>query len=121
MAGFFEQLFWRRSSVLPCTKTGDCPYEYDKESERDIEGMPFLRRDKRSCPKYGHICPEFMGDFGLTVEDLNIRAAIHCGGLMEYFVKEGKVSMDSPEYLTVMEKYKEALKKYPRAKYPKYY
>ena len=121
MAGFFRRLFGGKSSILPCAKTGDCPYEYDKESDRDVEGMPFIKGDERSCPEYGHICPEFMEDFGLTVEELNIRAAIHCGGLMEHFVNQGKVSRNSEEYALVMEKYREALRKYPRDKYPQYY
>lgn len=122
--GFFSRLFKKKQNILPCEKTGNCPYEYDKNSDRDIdiEGMPFVERnDPRSCPVYGHVCPEFMEDFGITVEDLNIRAAIHCGALMDHFVKEGTVSKDSPEYKAVMEKYQEAIKKYPRESYPQYY
>ena len=82
MRTFFKRLFSRRREVLPCKKTGECPYEYNKKPERDIEGMPFINEDPRSCPIYGHICPEFMEELGLTVGDLNIRATIHCGAIM---------------------------------------
>jgi hypothetical protein len=60
----------RRVKRKPCETRGTCPYEYDNNPERDIEGMPLLYGDPRSCPDYGHICPEFMEEFGLTLEDL---------------------------------------------------
>jgi hypothetical protein len=121
IVSFFNKLFGRRDSILPCIQSRECPYEYEKEPERDIEGMPQVKGDRRSCPEYGHICPAFMEDFGLTVEELDIRAAIHCGGLMDYFLQEGAVTKDSPEYIEVMKKYKEMKEKYPRNKYPQYY
>lgn len=68
--------------TLPCAEGKECPYEYDKNPDRDIEGMPFVDGDPRSCPTYGHICPEFMEDFGLTEDDLAERAIIHCDTVM---------------------------------------
>ena len=57
-------------------------YHYGPNCKSNIEGMPFdlwEEGDPRSCPIYGHICPEFMEDFGLTKEELDIRATYHCG------------------------------------------
>lgn len=116
-----DKIFKKRESILPCQKTGECPYEYEKNPDRDIEGMPFVENDPRSCPKYGHICPEFMEDFSLTAGDLNIRATIHCGNIMPHLVKEGKIDINSTQYKELMIRYEEEIKKYPIEKYPKYY
>ena len=119
--GFWDIIFKKKQSILPCQKNDICPYEDDLEPERDIEGMPFAENDPRSCLDYGHVCPEFMEDFGLTVEDLKIRAIIHCGGLLPVLIKEGKVDVHSDEYRVLKETYDETIKKYPIEKYPKYY
>jgi hypothetical protein len=55
MSGYFEFFKKIKTADLPCTGGLECPYEYDKNPERDIEGMPFIENDPRSCPKYGHI------------------------------------------------------------------
>jgi len=86
-----------------------------------VEGMPFVDGDERSCPKYGHICPEFMEEFGLTVEELNIRATIHCGGLAEHLVLNGQLDPTSPEYRGLKIRYQEITAKYPKEKFPQYY
>jgi len=119
--GFFAKLFKKKDSILPCKKTGDCPYEYDKSSDRDVEGMPFVDGDPRSCPEYGHICPEFMEDFGLTVEGLNIRAIIHCGGLLDCQVADGMTDPEAPEVKILKKRYKEVIRQYPQERYPQYY
>ena len=83
--------------------------------------MPVVGGDPRSCPEYGHICPEFMEDFGLTVEELNIRATIHCGGLLDYQVAEGMTDPDTPEFKALKKRYEEITSEYPRDRYPQYY
>ncbi|MCE1247570.1 MAG: hypothetical protein LWY06_13080 [Firmicutes bacterium] len=110
-----------RKIELICEKTGSCPYEYDKDSDRDVEGMPFIEDDPRNCPVYGHICPEFMEDFGFTVEDLNIRAIIHCGGLIDYIADEGRIDKESELFIQVKEEYNKTIEKYPAEEYPYYY
>lgn len=107
---------------LPCSLKGFCPYEYKLEPERDIEGMPFpiQEDDPRRCPEYGHICPEFMQDFGLSVEDLNIRAVIHAGFAAEGLIKTGEKQM-TPELEIIISKYQEYLKKYQPDQCPQYY
>jgi len=70
------------SRKLPCQEGEACPYEYDLHPERDIEGMPFVDGDPRSCPVYGHICPDFMEEFDLTVEDLDRNATLHCSAVL---------------------------------------
>lgn len=107
--------------ILPCKMKGYCPYEYDRDPDRDIEGMPFLDEDPRSCPEYGHICPGFMEDFDLTVEDLKIRAIIHCGNLMELMVEQGEIKRNSPIYIQLMKDFKDTIKKYSPQEYPEYY
>ena len=119
--GLFDGLLRRNKIVLPCKKIDSCPYEYDKESERDIEGMPFIKKDIRSCPKYGHICPEYMEELGLTIDDLNIRSTIHCGGLLDTLVQQGTITKGSPQYTFLKPRYDEIIKKYPRDKFPQYY
>ncbi len=112
-----------KQRILPCEKhpEGDCSYDYEKNPRRDIEGMPFVNGDPRSCPKYGHICPEFMEDFGLTTEDLHIRASIHCGALIDELVKQGKLTKESPEYREQKHRYENMRRLYPKGKYPQYY
>jgi hypothetical protein len=106
---------------LICKKTGSCPYEYDKDSDRDVEGMPFIEEDPRNCPVYGHICPEFMEDFGFTPEDLNIRAIIHCGGLIDHIADEGGIDRESELYVQMKSEYEKTLEKYTLEEYPYYY
>ncbi len=108
---------------LPCGGKSECPYDADRCSDRDIEGMPFpdSRRDPRACPTYGHVCPAFMEHFGLTPEELAIRATIHCGSLAESLVRQGKLKNDSREFVELMTRYNNLTIKYPRASYPKYY
>ncbi len=110
-----------KDEILPCLQTGDCPYEYDCDSDRDVEGMPFIEGDERSCPDYGHICPKFMEDFGLTVEDLNIRAVIHCGDVMKELVKSGEEDPEAIECKILMEEYEKLINTYPQESYPQYY
>ncbi len=105
---------------LPCLKTGSCPYEYDRQSDRDIEGMPFLENDDRSCPVYGHICPEFMEQVGFTPEDLEIRAVIHCGSLLD--IAAANRPDINPEAVAEMKKrLSEVVILYPIDRYPQYY
>lgn len=108
---------------LPCGGNSTCPYDGERCSERDIEGMPFpdSQRDPRACPTYGHVCPAFMEHFGLTPDDLAIRATIHCGSLAESLVRQGKLKNDSREYQELMARYIHLTIKYPRNSYPKYY
>jgi hypothetical protein len=121
MASFFKRLFRKRGDLLPCDKTGECPYEYDRDPERDIEGMPFIDDDPRSCPTYGHICPEFMEELGLTVEDLTIRSIIHCGAVMKGLIRDGKQDADTPETKVMLDTYRQTLEQYPVSQYPQYY
>ena len=110
--------------VLPCEEgeDGGCPYDYSLKPDRDVEGMPFLDADDpRTCPEYGHACPKFMEDFGLTVDDLNIRAVLHCGALREYLIEKGERSATDPGTDRLRKKYCEYLEKYPEDKYPQYY
>jgi hypothetical protein len=119
--GFFARLIRKKNKNLACYRTGDCPYEYDKDSDRDIEGMPFVDGDPRSCPQYGHICPEFMEDFGLTVDDLNIRATIHCGSLIDHLIDQGQADAESAPVKALKQRYEELTKQYPADKFPQYY
>ena len=82
--------------------------------------MPFIDDDPRSCPLYGHICPEFMEDLGLTVEDLNIRAIIHCGIVMENSIKE-RQTPNSRSNKKVVKRFYAIMKKYPPEEFPMYY
>ena len=121
MSWFFKKIFRRKGSIFPCDSTGECPYEYDKNPDQDIEGMPFVEKDPRSCPTYGHICPKFMEEFGLTVEDLRIRAMIHCGAVMERLIEDGEKDAEAPESRMMMDAYKQAVREYPINQYPEYY
>lgn len=123
-------MFFSKKKNLPPCKIGKklCIYEYGM-SDRDVEGMPFpkSRFDKRKCPKYGHICPEFMEEFDLTPEDLNIRSTIHCGTLAKTMVEKGEWDLDkmdqekTSQTKALLERLDDILKKYPPEKYPKYY
>lgn len=118
--GFFGNIFGKKESNLPCKKTGECPYEHEKNPERDIEGMPFVANDPRSCPEYDHICPEFMEDFSLTPEELEIRAIIHQGAMIRNF-KSGSLDFIGDENEALIDKYDEISGKYPKKDYPQYY
>lgn len=107
--------------MFPCDKEGHCPYNYDREPKRIIEGMPLIKDDSRSCPEYGHICPEYMEDFGLNEEDLGIRAIIHSGGVMLHRAGIGELDLGLPEYQVLLDAYKKTLLKYPPEDYPEYY
>jgi hypothetical protein len=112
--------FRRRRTELPCEVSGDCPYEYDKHPERDIEGMPFIDDDPRSCPTYGHICPEFMEELGLTVEELKIRAIIHCGLIAKGEIERGDRET-TEAFEKLLEELDETMRRYPPDRYPRYY
>lgn len=120
---FFEK------NILPCAKRGTCPYEYGKGSDRDIEGMPFSKKnkDKRSCPNFGHICPSFMEKCGLSVDDLKIRATIHCGLVASDMLDNGRwklADMDDAHRVQVqdlLERFRITKAHYPIEEYPKYY
>lgn len=118
-----QQQYAQRKRTLPCQldDRGRCPYETDGKSERDIGGMPFAKEDPRSCPKYGHVCPAFMEEFGLTAEDLLIRASIHGGSLIEDLVKRGVLEKDSPAYTEQKRRSDNMKRLYPPYKYPQYY
>ena len=114
---------------LPCQKLGYCPYEYGQGSDRDIEGMPFPvnRLDTRKCPVYGHVCPVFMEDFQLTVEDLAIRATIHCGAVAKSQLETGKWRLgdmdpeQADQIKALLERFEERMRQYPAKDYPQYY
>ncbi len=104
---------------FPCDAGGDCPYEYRPRSpERNIKGMPLIDWDSRSCPTYGHVCPVFMEDFDFSPEDLEIRAALHCGALLKRIDEMRRITKNA--YL-ILARYERTLAKYPMADYPKYY
>lgn len=113
----------KKDSILACERTRDCPYEYDKDQEREIEGMPFPAHDDdpRRCPQYGHICPEFMEHFGLTVDELRIRATIHCANIAMGLVGQGKRDEKSPEHIALMNEVHRIFEKYPPDDNPRYY
>lgn len=96
---------------LPCD-TGSCPYEYDQNPERDIEGMPLIQDDPRTCHTYGHICPEYMEDLGLTANDLRIRAILHHGALARKMIKAGRWEK-SEITEELLQRYEELRRLYP--------
>ena len=109
--------------ALPCNNDNPCPYDYSLNPDRDIEGMPFIDNDTRSCPDYGHICPEFMEDLGLSIEDLEIRAVFHCA-LIYIRTKEMDKTLQEDEdegMKTMLDKYKEFSKKYSPTYHPEYF
>lgn len=103
---------------LPCDAASDCPYEYGLNPERNIEGMPLIDGDSRSCPTYGHVCPTFMEAFGLTQDDLEIRAILHCGLFLKRLKRMRENTSNADQILA---RYEETLAKYPMADYPEYY
>jgi len=103
---------------LPCEVSGECPYEYGPKQERNIEGMPLIDGDSRSCPTYGHVCPVFMEAFGLTQDDLEIRAILHCGLALK---RVRRIRERTPNADQILAKYEKTMAKYPMADYPKYY
>ena len=120
--GFFKKRRAKRvePGKLPCEAGVECPYEYDKEPEREIEGMPFIDDDPRSCPTYGHICPEFMDVLGLTVGELKIRSTIHCGLIAKDQIAQGQ--LETSEALEILlEHLEETVTRYPADEYPQYY
>ena len=119
--GFLERLFKAKKAVLPCDGTDDCPFEYDRNPERDIEGMPFREDDPRSCPWFGHICPEFKEDFGLTVEELDIRATIHCGMVMMGSIARGEQDPNDAVSIEVLSSFEKMRIRYPESEFPQYY
>ena len=96
---------------LPCQEGEACPYEYDLNPERDIEGMPFVDGDSRSCPVYGHICPHFMEDFDLTVEDLTRNASLHCSAVLLRMKALGKADEFLNETAVLAQKRKDERRK----------
>ena len=107
-----------KSQPFPCELDGNCPFEYARKPDRDIEGMPLLENDPRGCLKYGHVCPVFMAECGLTAEELRIRATVHC------FLVMGGMTMDEQKkaaFLLLFEKYRDILQKYPESDYSQYY
>ena len=53
-------------AILPCQKTGECPYDCGKDPERTIEFMPVVENDPRTCPTHGRICPRFLEELAQT-------------------------------------------------------
>lgn len=88
-----------------CEAAKGCPFGFDRGQDRDIEGMPFMHGDPRSCPIYGHICPEFMEDFGLNEQELGLRGMIHRVNVIFSLVDSGELSRGSPEYRQLVESY----------------
>jgi hypothetical protein len=69
---------------------------------------------------YGHLCPKFMEDVDLTVEDLDIRAALHCGLL--YKKIDPSLKGEETEHIKdMLKKYEEYLKKYNPVDNPEYF
>ncbi|OGF44711.1 MAG: hypothetical protein A2231_05145 [Candidatus Firestonebacteria bacterium RIFOXYA2_FULL_40_8] len=109
-------------SLLPCYNGGMCQFKDPNGSIKDIEGMPIGGNlEPRSCPGFDFICPAFMKDFGLTPQDINIRATLYRGDHIDVLVKQGKLEKDSAEYIALHERYEDILEQYPQEEYPKYY
>ena len=107
-----------KSRPFPCEADNTCPYLTVPNPERDIEGMPLIVGDARSCPLCEHACPVFMEDYDLTVEELRIRSITHrCLGRL---VDNPKV-VDDPEWKSLHYQYGINLLKYPPSDYPQYY
>lgn len=111
----------RPEEALPCYYKGYCPYEYDQNPERDIEGMPFAEGDWRSCPVYAHVCPEFMEEFNLTVDELHIRATLHCGAVLIGLIREGRTKQVTDAHRGLLQRYDETLVRYPPDRFPHLY
>lgn len=106
----------------PCElKTPRCPFEYGPKCKADIEGMPILGRDDpRTCDTYGHICPQYMSDFGLTVKDLEIRAALHCGAVAEKFETTDDILLGT-QLRQAAELARKTKRQFPKKRFPQYY
>jgi hypothetical protein len=88
-----------------CEGAESSPRGYDIDLGPDIEGMPFLEGDPRTCPVYGHICPEFIRDLGLTKTELGLRGMIHRVIVIFSLVDSGELGKGSPEYRKLVESY----------------
>jgi hypothetical protein len=62
-----------------------------------------------------------MEECGLAVEDLEIRAAIHCGSLADTLIEQGQLPRDSPEYAKLMERLRGVAERFPQDRFPQYY
>lgn len=113
--------FDKRNKIILCHSKKNCPYEQDKSEDAEIEGMPIIPNDPRTCKAFGHICPHFMGDFGFTPADLRIRAIIHCGEKMLHHVEEGKANKDDPDVKRIVSRFQQMVRQYPIDRYPHYY
>jgi len=111
----------RPADALPCDFKGFCPYDYALNPDRDIEGMPFVENDWRSCPVFGHVCPAFMEDFDLSEVDLSIRATLHCGGVLRGMIEAGAIERTTEEHRLLLDDYAETVSRYPAEKFPHYY
>lgn len=111
----------RPAHALPCDLKGFCPYDYALNPDRDIEGMPFVEDDWRSCPVFGHVCPVFMEDFGLSEVDLSIRATLHCGSVLRRMIEDGTIERTTGEHHLLLEHYAETASRYPAEKFPQFY
>jgi hypothetical protein len=107
-----------KSRPFPCEVDDQCPYDYSQHPDRDIEGMPLLENDPRGCPSFGHVCPVFMEECDLTVEELNIRAIIHCFLLL---ARMDVADLSKPEFAPLIESYPDVIRQYPPSAYPQYY
>jgi hypothetical protein len=118
-----QQELANKERNFPCYQDehGHCPYEQDSEPGTAIEGMPLRDGDRRSCPKYRHICPVFVDELGLTRDDLHIRALIQRGTAADYLVRQGTMSSDSLEYRQQKLQSENARRMYPKKRYPQYY
>jgi hypothetical protein len=58
---------------------------------------------------------------GLTVEDLKIRAVVHCAGILENPEYAGQIDLESPQIKALANVYSEIEKKYPPEKFPQFY
>ncbi len=104
--------------AFPCDGGRACPYDRGKKPLRNIKGMPLIDWDSRSCPTYGHVCPSFMESFGLTPEDLRIRATLHLGRLLRRIEEIRETTKNADQ---VLSDYEKTLAQYPKADHPEYY
>jgi hypothetical protein len=113
--------FDKRNKIKLCHSKKNCPYEQDKSDDAEIEGMPIIPNDPRTCKAFGHICPHFMAAFGFTRKDLKIRAIIHCGETMQHRLDAGLAHRDDPKVKEIWGKYHDILRRFPVSEYPRYY
>jgi|WetSurSiteA1Bulk_404760.scaffolds.fasta_scaffold08586_1 hypothetical protein len=83
--------------------------------------MPFVERDPQSCPKYGHICPEFMNDCGLSENELEIRSTIHCVQLIGQVAQGGNSGANAQQMRELVSRLLDAYEVYPVERFPQYY